>query len=61
MTQAEKLFGRPEAIQYPPMDLQTLCELREWLRGEMAVRQHRIRARKLFVLVTARIMELQHG
>ena len=57
MTQAERLFGQPRPIQYPPMDLATLYELREWLRGEMAVRKYRVRAQKLLVAVMARIME----
>lgn len=57
MTQAERLFGSPEPIQYPEMDLKTLCECRNWLIKQMSVRRDRIKARKLLVLVTARIME----
>lgn len=57
MTQAERLFGRPQAFNYPMMDLTTLYELRDWLKGEMAVRRDRVKARKLLCLVTARIME----
>ena len=57
MTQAERLFGRATPIQYPAMDLTTLYQLRDWLKGEMAVRRSRARAGKLLVLVMARIME----
>lgn len=57
MTQVERLFGRATPIQYPEMDLSTLYQLRDWLKGEMAVRRYRARASKLLVLVMARIME----
>lgn len=57
MTQAEKLFGKPNLIQYPEMDIKTLYQLRDWLKGEMAVRRYRVRASKLMILVTARILE----
>lgn len=57
MTQVERLFGRATPIQYPEMDLTTLYQLRDWLKGEMAVRRSRARASKLLVLVMARIME----
>ena len=57
MTQVERLFGRATPIQYPEMDLVTLYQLRDWLKGEMAVRRSRARAGKLLVLVMARIME----
>lgn len=57
MTQVERLFGRATPIQYPEMDLTTLYQLRDWLKGEMAVRRYRARAGKLLTLVMARIME----
>ena len=58
MTQAEKLFGKPDIIQYPEMDLITLYQLRSWLIKQMSVRRDRVKARELLVLVTARIMEM---
>ena len=61
MTQAERLFGRPQAINYPTMDFDTLCQLRDWLKGEMAVRRDRVKARKLLCLVIARIMEEENA